>query len=391
LPATKPDGKRFYRPELDALRFIAFLLVFVCHILQDAGLGTVLGGKSPLIRSMERALSLISEVGTYGVALFFLLSAYLITELMLIEYARTGDFKVKDFYVRRILRIWPLYFATIGLFIFLSWLDPVDFKLSAGRVIAFLALSGNWYLIYRGTFPAEFGVLWSISVEEQFYLLWPGIFTLGKRRGIVFACILFPLISAATLAYLGVAGAGRVAAWMNSFVQFLFFAVGGGLALMMSQRVPRWPVSARMALAGGGVAVWLITEATTHIQQRDTVIHSAGLLIGFAGIAVGTAAIFLSVLGIRAELVPRWWRYLGKISYGLYVFHPLAIVGTERVMSVVAHSLHFHRTVMVLYKLACPVLALGVTIGAAAVSYRFLESPFLRLRRRFTVVASRPV
>ena len=303
-PATLESPQRFYRPELDALRFLAFLLVYMCHVLQNAGLDSVLGVSSPRVRMVGGWLTLFSEVGAFGVSLFFVLSAYLITELMLLEYARTGAFKIKDFYVRRILRIWPLYFSVIGLFIFLGWVHPQEFRVRPMQILAYLALSGNWYIILRGTFPAQMGVLWSISIEEQFYLLWPSIFRAGKRRGIMIACVIFPLLAAALLGYFGIAGVGRTTAWMNSLVQFIFFALGGGLALLLHRRVPRmrWPW--RAALAFGGFSTWLVIESFTHIQQRNTTVHTGGLLVGFAGVALGTSLIFLSVLGIRPEKVP---------------------------------------------------------------------------------------
>ncbi len=105
--APEPRGthRRFYRPELDALRFFAFSCVFLCHgpaldLTQDAA-------KSH--RAATRFLAIFFHSGAFGLPIFFLLSAYLITELLIRERDRTGEIHLKDFYVRRILRIWPLY------------------------------------------------------------------------------------------------------------------------------------------------------------------------------------------------------------------------------------------------------------------------------------------
>jgi peptidoglycan/LPS O-acetylase OafA/YrhL len=390
LSLPKQGRANFYRPELDALRFFAFLLVYVCHILQDAGLSSITGNSSHTMAMVDHGLELVSRVGAYGVSLFFLLSGYLITELMFLEHDRTGHFQIKSFYVRRILRIWPLYFSVLGVFVVLGWLDPASFHVGVARIVAFLALSGNWYLIARGTFPAELGVLWSISIEEQFYLMWPGIFLMGKRRGLLIACAAFLAVSTLTLAYLGIAGVGRMDAWLNSFVQFEFFAVGGLMAVFTYERLPRWTPLTRSMLVAGGLAVWFGGEAATHLQQRDAVLHSRALLLGFNGIALGAVSIFLGVQGLRAGLVPAWLRYLGKISYGLYVFHPLAVTFTAQLMGAVAHGLHMEGAALKLFKVCVPVAALFATIGVAALSYRFLEMPFLQLKRRFTVVKSRP-
>lgn len=383
------DHRRFYRPELDALRFFAFLAVFICHASQNASVSSAVSGHSWLVRAFDQLWGLMGEVGAFGVSMFFLLSGYLITTLMLLEYQRTGGFNVKDFYIRRILRIWPLYFTIIAIFAILSWVDPHNFYISRGRIIAFLALAGNWYMIARGTAPQESSVLWSISVEEQFYLLWPGIFALGRRRGIVLAGIVFPILSVAALCYLGFHGVTRISPWMNSFVQFVFFAIGGIIALRTEKKLPGWTKPQRVLLVGGGLALWFFSEATTHIQRRDLVLHTQSLLLGFAMLAIGSTAIFTGVQGIKAAAVPGWLRYLGKISYGLYVFHPLAETFTVWTMSGFAHRSHMQGVALNLFRLAAPFAALGVTIAVSMLSYQVLEKPFLRLRRGFTIVPSR--
>jgi peptidoglycan/LPS O-acetylase OafA/YrhL len=89
--------------------------------------------------------------------------------------------------------------------------------------------------------------------------------------------------------------------------------------------------------------------------------------------------------------VPQWLRYLGKISYGLYVFHMLMLTCTMWLLARMAHGLGFHGRSLIAVKMMVPLAALAFTIGLAAASYRWLETPFLRLRKRFTIVASRPI
>ena len=111
-----PSKPRFYVPQLDGLRFVAFLLVFVHH-------GPHLSALFAAVPFIARALEFLEHFGWFGVDLFLVLSAYLITSLLLIEYARHHDISLRGFYLRRILRIWPLYYlmTCIGFFL-LPWL-----------------------------------------------------------------------------------------------------------------------------------------------------------------------------------------------------------------------------------------------------------------------------
>jgi peptidoglycan/LPS O-acetylase OafA/YrhL len=233
-PAAQPAAEKhptFYRPELDALRFCAFLLVFESHALMGGqALAQVFGQNSAAARLLGNALTLTGIVGAYGMWLFFVLSSYLITQLLLIELRRTGTVKVKDFYVRRILRIWPLYFFCLAVGVLLSRAIPGTFHLETGRLVAFLLLAGNWYAIRHGFGPASIGILWSISVEEQFYLLWPGLVLLGRRRMRVLAATLgVTAISIASIFWLARHGASNGNFRFNSFTQFLMFATGRSL------------------------------------------------------------------------------------------------------------------------------------------------------------------
>src|SRR5205807_3367372 len=114
----------------------------------------------------------IFGAGAYGVDLFFALSAYLITSLMLRERATSGSFDLRSFYARRVLRIWPLYLAFVA-FAALAPLWTSAQKLPLQYVAGFTLLAGNWIYVFYGL-PASFATpLWTVSIEEQFYLAWP--------------------------------------------------------------------------------------------------------------------------------------------------------------------------------------------------------------------------
>lgn len=368
---TKPDKPRFYRPELDMLRFFAFLCVFQHHVTFTLGLDHIFPER---IREFQ-------EAGAFGVCLFFLLSAYLITELLCKERDATNDVHLKSFYIRRVLRIWPLYFAFLTFGVAFGLVMP-HFRLEPYRLLAFLLLAGNWYTSYVGFTVNPIFPLWSISVEEQFYLLIPAIMKYGGRRAIWSVSVLFFVLSYCVLAWLGEHNARvGVAVWCNSLVQFQFFAAGCMLALGLRTRVPQLRVYWRVACVACGIAVWMAaTHVTLHVE-----VHPGGLRLCamYAMILVGTVSIFVGFLGLRASLVPRSLRYLGQISYGLYVFHDF--IGQW----VTAVAKHWPRTDLK-GSAYSGILELGLTITVATLSYRFLETPFLRLKERYTLIKSRP-
>jgi peptidoglycan/LPS O-acetylase OafA/YrhL len=161
---------RFYRPELDVLRFLAFLLVFLCHTLPRSGdlrVNHLLKGFAPIFYAA-------SEACRFGLSLFFVLSAFLICELLLRELEVSGSVRVKQFYIRRILRIWPLYYFGLALGVVYVLLPGGDRAVIA-RVGWYVIFMGAWYVATLHSFTTPASVLWSVSVEEQFYLFVPWI------------------------------------------------------------------------------------------------------------------------------------------------------------------------------------------------------------------------
>ncbi|MGH9654901.1 MAG: acyltransferase family protein [Bryobacteraceae bacterium] len=334
---------RFYRPELDVLRFFAFLLVFESH-------------------AFEHVPTLNLHSGGYGVDLFFALSSYLITTLLLKEHAETGAINAGKFYFRRGLRIWPLYFFFLLVLIPLAHYTIGD-RLDRYELAMFLVASGNWACVVWG-WPASIAApLWSVSVEEQFYLVWPFAMKRFLHR-LPAAAIALLVIANITRVCLALAGAGNTATWCNTFARLDPIALGALLAWYLDGRIPELGYTLRSGLIAFGLGSFLF----------------AGLIGAGSGwkslwryplVAVAAVAILCGFLGMNVQW-PKGLVYLGKISYGLYVFH----VGA---LTLLAH-----------YFPLDPIPALALTVFAAAVSYRFLELPFLRLKERFTVVRSRP-
>jgi peptidoglycan/LPS O-acetylase OafA/YrhL len=178
-----------YFPNLDGLRFFAFLAVFFAHSFW---------AEFDYIRNNEAFILLkhIAYTGVLGVNFFFVLSGFLITYLLLEEQANSNKIDILAFYIRRILKIWPLYYLVV--FIGFVVVPTVQSLLGQptpekGHLIYYLAFIGNFDV--KPT-SAVLGVLWSIAVEEQFYLVWPIIFSLTSPR---FYKFLFPLIIAISI------------------------------------------------------------------------------------------------------------------------------------------------------------------------------------------------
>lgn len=255
----KSDPSRFYNPALDGLRFFAFLAVFAHHSLPNKSAHWLQLGLPE--RVAELAASVV-VAGAYGVDLFFALSAYLITELLLREHDRYGRIDYKRFYFRRCLRIWPLYYCFI---LFAVTLGPVLFTqevLGVRQLLSFLFFVGNYECALFGYPSSVIAPLWSVAIEEQFYLLWPlalrGFGAAHHRRA------LFLLLVAAltTRAYLVFDAAEHPRIWCDGLARFDPFIAGAVVALLLRRSPPPpggissrdgwWPFVSRVWSASTG-------------------------------------------------------------------------------------------------------------------------------------------
>ena len=360
-----------YHPELDVLRFAAFLAVFMHHALpRDAGL-YIRNGLSP---AATQWLLTAKEAGAFGLDLFFALSAYLITELLLSEHASRGTFSVSAFYVRRALRIWPLYFTFLALTIFVvPTIFPAD-KFGLIYIISFGLFVGNWVCATNGIPFSVAGPLWSISVEEQFYIGWPLLlrfFGINRIKHLAVALLLVAFLTRILLAVYGVKHPG---VWCNTFARLDSIALGALVAFSLHGHVPKINNVLRLALAAVALAGWWLIAR--YLSQDGASSVATYALSGLASVML-----LFAVLRSEARFlhVPpfSWLVYLGRISYGLYVFHLLALAVMMNVLVVPVLGIPLSFGLRVLSSFL-------VTVGLATLSYTWLEQPFLRLKRRFS-------
>ncbi len=283
------------------------------------------------------ALGGFGTAGSFGVDLFFTLSGYLITRLLLRERETTGHISLRAFYVRRILRIWPLYFFYLAFAFSLSRLAPaVTFVPTFGRV-GFPADPAC--LLFLGCFLFNFAPcvmqatlvahLWGISLEEQFYLAWSLTMRNIPRRRILVAPLVMLVI--ATIARLPSSFLGfGVPIWNNSFARLDPIAAGIFVAVLPEMHPPP---AARALLVLMGIAGWWVAAYWCGLQlQRNAV----GVLIGYPMVALGSGAFLSATLGTGRKSAGTRLKqtliYLGKISYGLYVYNLVAIFGGQLLM-----------------------------------------------------------
>jgi peptidoglycan/LPS O-acetylase OafA/YrhL len=379
-PRTAISTTRFYRPELDVLRFAAFFMVLLSHTMPN-GLAFYEGwSRSAVVRF---ALDRMRVISAYGLPLFFCLSAYLIASLLLRERELAGTICLKDFYIRRVLRIWPLYLAAL-----LAGFIPgyADHAQRNAAFLWFLFLAGNWYCTIYNYPLNPIAPLWSISVEEQFYLFIPVLAKRGGARMLgIAAGVLFVLCPVA-LAVLVYWHAPDYAVWSNSFVQFSSFATGLALAVWLHLRPQRIGSRGLQALIGAA-GVMLLAGASLSDPGPGPATNWPMLAAGYTAVSVG-AAICIYAFLVRPWSPPRILVYFGKVSFGLYVFHPWA-VGIAKILT--AEVLPTAAVGSMAYSISIIGFSFIAAVLMASVSYYVLESPFLRLKDRFAVVQSRPV
>jgi len=362
--------ERIYFPELDGLRFFAFLLVFVHH--------HSLFAKIPY-------LSILHTNGWIGVDLFFALSAFLFTKLLIAEYNKTKTISFKKFYLRRIFRIWPIYFLFIG---FSVALYIFFFKGSIGnnigiRIIGLFTFSDNIMTAIYGYNPLPFiAHLWTITYEEQFYIFIPIIILLLVRSSfkkklisVISIFILFNGIRFALIAN----NVPHPAIWVLPITHFESIVLGivigfGGIDFLLKRIRP---------LMFGLIGIFFFI-LLCFLPNLDNI--SYWLIVSYSFVGISTSMVLFSVLNsnyLKEFFSKELFVFLGKRSYGLYVYHLLG--------NGVASFMIAKISIIPSNSLASFLYSLSFTVIVSIISYKVIETPFLKLKKRFEVIISRPI
>jgi peptidoglycan/LPS O-acetylase OafA/YrhL len=391
----KSEVRRFYVPQLDGLRFVAFLFVFIHH-------GPALGELLPPGSTVRHCLDFLKTKGWFGVDLFLVLSAFLITSLLLLEYERHGGISLRGFYMRRILRIWPLYYLMIVIgFFLLPWLSLFAFPLHSPQhallmkqhFLPFCTLFGN-YSSGKYGYPTATPIMhmWTVTLEEQFYVAWPLLFSLMLRlRRAWLWSLLLTLLAGTILLRLRLAG-GAVPhpyIWTNTLTRLDPLVVGIAIAVWRFAHParPGWLVPAIKLVLGSLLVIAISWAPAPETQSRNVAWQFFATAAGFGLILDATLGRGRNLLSWLLSLRPLVW--LGKLTYGLYVYHVLGLLlGNEIVVFLEGRRIITSKAA---HELAYAGFSLLVTIGFAAESYRLFESFFLRLKDRWSRIKSRPV
>jgi peptidoglycan/LPS O-acetylase OafA/YrhL len=370
-PLSLPAAAEPARLEaLDGLRGLAILVVVAFHAMfLDPAL---LGSSRPATTEWYPSLAL---VGWCGVDVFFVLSGFLITGILLRSKGAPGYFR--NFYARRALRIFPLYYLVVGLLLFGLGRPATSGAEKASYLLYYQNV--RYALVGEGSFDAARLVTWSLAIEEQFYLVWPTVVWLCSRRALARVCVAV-VVGAIALRLWLLAGGLHTTHFLTP-CRLDTLAVGALLALRPPP--PRWLGVALAWLGVGGLLA--VARATGNPFPESIPMQRWGLLAALA-LAIG-----LLTLARQPGLVAAVCRFgplraLGQVSYCVYLVHYL-------VVEQVAHGVQaLPDGAKQAVAAALPPQAIAALLGLcclcgswliAAISWRLVEAPILRLKRFF--------
>lgn len=364
--AAGPAQGLAHYPALDGLRAIAVLLVLYNHAPILLGHGDERDG----------AFWHGSKGAWIGVDLFFVLSGFLITTILL--HARGKLHAFRRFWIRRALRIFPLAYAYLGVLALVGWLlpgftSPRDQDSFAWASVYLL----NFQIAENGWGAPEFGLLWSLAVEEHFYLLWP-LCVLRTSRRTVLATLVAVVGLTPVVRLLLLDRIGQVGVYVTTWCRWDTLAFGALLAIAWDSPRREWVrrFGAWLALPATAFVVWVVATPVPAVHaEADRLFPIVGYTVlavaftAWCALALDPPRAIARVLGHRALT------HIGRISYGLYVWHVLTAHLTPRICKHLPVPPNL--TVYV-------VVWLVVLFATASISYRFFEAPLLRLKDRLT-------
>jgi peptidoglycan/LPS O-acetylase OafA/YrhL len=257
--------------------------------------------------------------------------------------------------------------------------------------MAFTFFSGNWLITSNEWQSYCINPLWSVSVEEQLYILLPLLVYYAGKGGLKIFSYLVIAISYGTIIYYALhPTSGFSGQWTNSFVQFQFFAAGILCAVYLDGKQPDWHIFTRATLFVLGVICWLIASIICEIYADAPHIATVTQSVfGWLMILMGVMLMFFSMLGLSPKYIPSALTYLGRISFGMYIFHITIYWIIYHVCKEELENLSDKMGLLNWKNEIGLVFAFICTVSLATLSYYFFEGPFLKLKDRFTRVPSR--
>lgn len=381
MTSKRSDEDVCFQPEripgLDAIRGMAILLVTVYRF--NGGAAAAEGVDNPLFR--------LAAVGFRGVDLFFVLSGFLVTGILLASKRQPGYFQ--NFYARRALRIFPLYYG----FLFLALIVAPIVSQRAGTIFAEARDHQAWLWLYgtnilqakNGGWPFGcFDHFWSLAVEEHFYLVWPLVIYFANYRAAIATCVtVIVLAPAARVTWLMVGG-NDVAPEVFTLFRADSLAMGALAAVLMKQ-----PSSAAWLVPVARQGVWLLVLALVMLKLSGR----RWLTLPDTVFAALFACLIVVAMTARIGSLPgrfwnaRWLQFFGKYSYAMYVFQFPLIPLLAPLLSVEILAVHLGNATLA--RIAYIVLMTTITTALAVVSWHLYEKHFLALKRFFPTYVNR--
>lgn len=383
---------KVYFKNLDAIRFIAALLVILHH-------GQYFKAEQG-VSSWPWMDYILKDTGRMGVNLFFVLSGFLISYLLFKENSEKGHIHFKNFYIRRMLRIWPLYLAYgIGMIVLAPWVfsklgidTGIGLETTIVNLVFLLLFAVNVQLAF---FPYNKGIVeitWSVCIEEQFYLVWPllvaafrnhlkTLFVLMLSIGFLskLLCLVLPYFFPVTsLQLFGIN-------YVLLFDKLELFGTGMFAAWLLFHK-DRFPGFFRVALQPAVQWVMLLVTALVVFSVAQIPVLSRYYFDHFIHAALFGYLMLLavapnSILSLEQPIM----KQMGKVSYGIYLFHTPVC----QLVMIVFLKLFGNVPGIVIWELMYPIACVALTCGIAYLSYECFEKYFLRIKSRYAVVQTR--
>jgi peptidoglycan/LPS O-acetylase OafA/YrhL len=372
--------KTVYFPGLNALRYFAAAAVVVCHVEEFKA-----------INLLPTHYDIVYGLGTLAVTFFFVLSGFLITFLLLTEKVKYQNINVRSFYMRRALRIWPVYYlvSILGLFV-LPHITSLTIPILSAKVEVQQPINSFLYFVFLPNIALGLKYvipyashLWSIGVEEQFYLFWPWIFKSAKRQMMIMVSIIIAFFlmriycNYLIINWLGYQEIAKSLYEILDRTRIDCMAVGGIGAFLLHGNFHwfrRYFINFT-ATTASILFPLLLVVTSINLYYIQHLVFSICFLLFIINISCSERSLF--------RLEGKIWDFLGNISYSIYMYQYLAI-GLVLLAFKKLDALTFTTTYNVLFHLLCQVLV----ILLAYLSYRFFETPFLKLKKKFTFVQS---
>ena len=374
------NNKIFFK-NLDSIRFIAALMVFLQH------------GISPSYKYLpientilEKILNIISSGGT-GVSIFFVLSGFLITYLLISEYELNTKISLRNFYIRRILRIWPLYFSVVIFsFYFYPFLkNLIGYNTQLGSNVLYqLFFLSNFDVININKYCAgcdamSQNITWSVSIEEQFYLFWPLIFVFISRKFWGYA-ILFVIIISISFRIINIKDS--IVLYFHTLSVLLDLGIGGLIAFLIKSN---FRIRNFFQNTSSITHIILFLTSFCLIFFYDKIFDfKLGLALNRIFISFSFALIIAAQSITKNEskfnlanltFASKW----GKYTYGIYLLHPIPITLTDVALRLL-HVPTDNFTTLI----SIGILNFILTLIISRISYKYFESKFLLLKDRFS-------